>query len=141
MYSWVSKPQKTKNTKRSLLEDRIRKPKLLCFVFIELPQHLINIKNYSIVNKILKNREINTKMVGQANNTQQNGINTLNTWSINNYRNSHISSEENFFSKISFHIPNNCNPIIINKLKRVLVARIGIFLKSRKRECILNYFI
>ena len=82
--------------------------------------NLTNIKNYFVVNKILKNWEINTKVVGQANNTQQNPTNPLNISNINNYRNSRISVKENFVSKNSFQSPNNSSSYIQQNVEKSL---------------------
>ena len=67
--------------------------------------NLTNIKNYFVVNKILKNWENTTKVNGNANTTLNH--NTSNISNNQHYRNSRASVRENFVSKSSFLATNN----------------------------------
>ncbi len=69
--------------------------------------NLTNIKNYFIVNKILKNWENTTKLNGNVNTTQINPSNSSNISNINNYRNSRASVKDNFIPKSSIVSQNN----------------------------------
>jgi hypothetical protein len=69
--------------------------------------NLTNIKNYFIVNKILKNWENTTKLNGNVNTTQINPSNSSNISNINNYRNSRASVKDNFIPKSTMVSQNN----------------------------------